>query len=238
VTADLAQLEEGVAALGLEASPVVLERFDRYLQELLAWKGKLNLTAAASAAAIIGLHFLDSLLPLTVWEFPRDSRVADVGSGAGFPGIPLKFMRPDLQLTLVEASRRRVAFLEHLRSACDLGDVEILWARAEALAQRPEYRDTFGVVVERATARIGAALELCLPFVAVGGAAILLKGPGVIGEREVAAAVASRLGGQVESCEVRALPTTDRRRVALVVRKVRPASEGFPRRPAQIGRPI
>jgi 16S rRNA (guanine527-N7)-methyltransferase len=232
------QLEEGITALGLEASAALLGRFDKYLRELLVWKEKLSLTAASSATDIVGLHFLDSLLALTVWEFPPGCRVIDVGSGAGFPGIPLKFVRPDLHLALIEATRRRVAFLEHLRSACDLGDVEIAWARAEALAHRQEYREGFGVAVERATARVGAALELCLPFVAVGGVAILLTGPAAIGEAETVGTVAARLGGRVESCEIRALPTTDRRRAALVVRKTRPSPAGFPRRTTQIGRPM
>ncbi len=232
------QLEEGVAALGLQASTAALDRFDRYLHELLDWKGRLNLTGAATAAEIVGLHFIDSLVPLSVWPFPPDCRVIDVGSGAGFPGIPLRLVRPDLRLTLVEASRRRVAFLEHIRSALDFDDAEIVWARAETLAQRLEYRETFGAAVERATSHVGAAVELCLPFVVVGGAAILLKGPRASEEIRDAEPLIARLGGAVESCENRALPTTGHRRVAVVMRKVRGTPEGFPRRASHLGRRI
>ncbi len=232
------QLEEGLAALGLEASGAALDCFDRYLRELLAWKGRLNLTSAANSEEIVGLHFIDSLLALVAWPFPPDCRVVDVGSGAGFPGIPLRLVRQDLRLTLVEASQRRVAFLEHVRSALDLDHVEIVWARAETLAQRAEYRETFGAAVERATARVSAAAELCLPFVVVGGAAILLKGPRASDETRDAAPLVSRLGGTIESAENRLLPTTDRRRVAVVVRKVRATPQAYPRRAAHLGRRI
>lgn len=233
-----AQLEEGVASLGLQASTAALDCFDRYLRELLEWRGRLNLTGAKNAGEIVGLHFIDSLLPLAVHPFPPDCRVIDVGSGAGFPGVPLRLMRPDLRFTLVEASRRRVAFLEHVQSVLHLEDVEIVWARAEILARRPEHREAFGAAVERATARVAAAAELSLPFVAVGGAAILLKGPRVSGETGAAAALISRLGGVIESSGECALPTTKHRRVTIVVRKVQATPEGFPRRSSRLGLPI
>ncbi len=233
-----AQLEEGVTALGLQTSTASLDCFDRYLHELLDWRGRLNLTGAATAAEIVGLHFIDSLLPLAIHQFPQGSRVVDVGSGAGFPGIPLRLVRPDLRLTLVEASRRRVAFLEYVRNALDLADMAIVWARAETLTHRLEYREAFGVAVERATAHVNAAVELCLPFVVVGGAAILLKGPRACAEIRDAASLISRLGGAIESCECRGLPTTDHRRVALTVRKVRATPERFPRRASHLGRRI
>ncbi len=232
------QLEEGIALLGLQASTFALDCFDRYLSELLAWKGRLNLTSAANAADIVGLHFIDSLLPLAIWPFPPDCHVVDVGSGAGFPGIPLRLVRPDLHLTLVEASRRRVAFLEHVRTTLSLDDVQIVWARAEVLAHRLEYREMFGVAVERATARVTVAVELCLPFVAVGGAAILLKGPRVSGETLDSAPFFARLGGAVESAAERALPTTEHRRVTIVVRKVLATPEVFPRHASRIGHRI
>ncbi len=223
--------------MGIKVPVAALNRFQQYLRELLTWKRRLNLTAAADDTAIVGLHFLDSLLPLAVWPVPTECRVVDVGSGAGFPGIPMKIVRPDLRLTLVEASRRRVAFLEHLQGALDLRNVEILWGRAEAIAHRPEHREAYGLAVERATARVDAALELCLAFVEIGGAAVLLKGPRALEEIGGARPLVNRLGGTVEACDIQPLPTTDRRRVAVVVRKTVSTPSLFPRRTSRLGQP-
>jgi 16S rRNA (guanine527-N7)-methyltransferase len=237
VSQALTQLQEGIETLGLEASPTTLARFGKYLRELLFWKQALNLTAASSEAEVVGLHFLDSLLPLTILDFRAHVRVIDVGSGAGFPGVPLKLIRPDLALTLVEASRRRVAFLEHLRTSLGLDDVEIVWANAELLAHRTGMRESFGVAIERATAPAGRAVELCLPFVEIGGAAVLLKGPGVEAEIPTLSAVAAKLGGQLESSTLRNLPTICRQRATIVIRKISPTPEGFPRRRVRRGQP-
>lgn len=223
--------------MGLKVPAAALNRFEQYLRELLVWQHRLNLTTASDGAEIVGLHFLDSLLPLAVWPVPTQCRVVDVGSGAGFPGIPMKIVRPDLRLTLIEASRRRVAFLEHLRGALDLRGVEILWVRAEALAHRPEHREAYGLAVERATARVDAAVELCLPFVEIGGGAILLKGPRALDEIGGAGPLVTSLGGIVAACDMRPLPTTDRQRVAVVVRKTVSTPALFPRRTSRLGLP-
>ncbi len=238
MSAARAQLEAGASAMGLRVPAAAIDRFERYLRELLTWRRRLNLIAATDGTSIVGLHFLDSLLPLAVWSVPTECRVVDVGSGAGFPGIPMKIVRPDLRLTLVETSRRRVAFLEHVQGALDLHNVEILWDRAEAIARSPEHREAYGLAVERAAARFDVALELCLPFVEIGGAAILLKGPRAKEEVGGARPLVTRLGGTVEACEIWPLPTTDRRRVAVVVRKTRPTPTLFPRRTARLGQPI
>ncbi len=229
------RLEAGASLLGLELSPDAIDLFGRFLRELLAWGARLNLTGAHDAAQVEGLHFLDSLLPLAACPMPRGCRVVDVGSGAGLPGVPLKIARPDLHLTLVESSRRRVAFLEHLRLTLGLTDIAVRWARAEDLGHDPGFREVFDIALSRAAARLRAACELCLPLVCMGGAAVLLRGPRVSEEIRAAEPLVHDLGGSVEACALRDLPTTDRRRAALVIRKERPTPALYPRRGRRLG---
>lgn len=231
----LAQIQAGASALGLDLRPDALNRFDLYIRELLTWGDRLNLTAACTASQVAGLHLLDSMLVLAAVKIPKACHIVDVGTGAGFPGVPMKIVRPDLLVTLVEASRRRVAFLEHLRNALDLPGMEIRWARAEEMARDPAFRDAFGLAVSRATAKIGVAVELCLPLVAVGGAAVLLKGPRVEAAAAAVQPLLERLGGSVEACDLRVLPTTDRQRAILILRKQRPTPPEFPRRGRRLG---
>ncbi len=232
----LAQLEAASADIGLQISPGAIQQFDRYIREVLAWGARIGLTAAQTASQIVGLHFVDSLLALAVGEFPHGSRLVDVGSGAGFPGVPIKIVRPDLGLTLVDASRRCVGFLEHLGAVLDLEGIETVWARAETLGRRPAIRETFARSVERATARLGIAAELCLPLLEIGGAAVFLKGPNVQGELHAAGPLIEALGGRIEAFQVRALPTTDRRRAVVVIRKTLPTPHDFPRWGPRLGR--
>lgn len=234
MTTRLARLQSGAAGLGIALDTAALARFERFLEQMLSWRARLNLTAAASAGELEGLHFVDSLLPLWACVVPPGCRVADVGSGAGFPGMPMKIARPDLRIVLVEASRRRVAFLEHLRGALDLPDVEIRWARAEELGHEHGFREAFGLAVSRATAPLSAC-ELTLPLVEPGGAVALLRGPKVAEEAVVVGPLVEALGGEVESCVLRALPTTDRMRAALVLRKIHPTPPEFPRRGRRLG---
>lgn len=214
-----------------------LMRFERYLSEILHWRRRFNLTPTGDPAQIVSLHFADALLALSVGDFPKDCRVVDVGSGAGLPGIPMKIARPDLRMTLVEASRRRIGFLEHLRAVLTLEDIEIEWTRAEDFGQRNDRREVYDRSVERAAARIAVAMELCLPLVRVGGAAVFLKGPRVLEELDRTRSLLTSLGGRIICDEVRALPTTDRERAVIVVGKVAHTPLPYPRSAGRHGRP-
>ncbi len=167
---------------------------------------------------------------------PAEARVIDVGTGAGLPGVVVRIVRPDLRVVLLESSRRKVAFLEHLQHTLGLDDLLIEWGRAEDLAHRAGMREAFDVAVTRATARLAVAAELCLPFVLVSGAAICLKGPKVHEEVDEARGLIAELGARVESCELRILPETELRRAAVVLRKERSTPERFPRPAKGLGR--
>lgn len=233
----LFQLEAAASELGIEIPLGALDRFDRYVNEILAWRTRINLTAASTAQQIVGLHFVDSLLPLVTASIPDGCRLIDVGTGAGLPGIPMKLMRPDLRVVLLDASRRRVAFLEHVRAALALSGLEIVWGRAEDIGHQRGFREGFDIAVTRATASLAASAEMCLPLVAPGGCAIFMKGPNVREELSLARPLIEALGGRIESAELRPLPTTGAQRAAVIVRKEGATGARFPRRGPRQGTP-
>ena len=169
-------LKDGAAALGLELAPGVLEQFGFYLTELKRWNARINLTALRTDRDIVVKHFLDSL---AVLPFLGDApSLADLGSGAGFPGLALKLARPDLSLTLVEAREKKTAFLEYLVSCLHLTGVEVVQAHlTPALARR--WGPRFAAVVSRAAFPLARFLKLAAPLLLPEGLAAALKGPGL-----------------------------------------------------------
>lgn len=236
MSAPLAQLEHVAGAMGLTLPPGAIAQYEVFLREVIKWRRRLNLTGAASIPDLIALHVVDSLLPLAVVNIPRSAALADVGSGAGFPGVPIKIARPDLRTTLVEASRRRVAFLEHLVRVLGVDGLTVIGARAEILGRLAEYRERFDVVISRAVARAAVSVELCLPLAAPGGLVLLLKGPSARAELTAAAPLIERLGGTLQPPEIRALPTTNRQRLVAVILKRRTTGAEFPRSHGRLGR--
>lgn len=228
------KLHRAASALNISLSREQLDLLDRYSREVLYWKERLNLTGAATATEITERHLIDSLFAIAEVTFPDGARVVDVGTGAGFPGIVMQIARPDLRVVLVEPSRKKVGFLEHLQQILGLDDLRIEWGRAQDLARRSGMRETFDAAVTRATARLAFAVSLCLPFVVVGGVAVFLKGPKAREEVDEAREVIHEFGGQVEACELRDLPETGLRRAVVVLRKVRVSPERFSK--AALGR--
>ncbi len=216
------------AALGVVLSDAQVDQFLRYLTLLVRWNARLGLTSLRAPNEIIRVHFVDALCVLTV-PIPSEAHLIDVGSGAGLPGIPLQIVRPDLSVTLLEASTRKVAFLE--RVALDLGLVlRIELIRAEVAGQQRRLREAFDIATTRAVARLAVACELTLPFVRIGGRGVFLKGPRVSAELAGGARAAGILGGGVP--DVIEVTLTDRRkRVVVSVPKISPTPAAFPRRP-------
>src|SRR3954454_24022869 len=176
------------AAWGHPLSPVQLDQFDIYAAELRRWNERVNLTAIADESGIITRHFLDSLRCANSWGDPPGSLV-DIGAGAGFPGLPLKILRPELQLTLVESIAKKAAFLRHIVDTLGLTDVEIVIARAEAAGRDPAQRERYDVAVARAVAELRVLAEYCLPLCRIGGRFLAPKGARI--EQEVQAALAA-----------------------------------------------
>ena len=206
----------------------ILEQFLRYRQELLDWNTRMNLTAITGPEEVLIKHFLDSLSVLTVYDHPR-TRLLDIGSGAGFPGLPLKIVRPQWQVVLVEATRKKVAFLQHMIETLQLKNVEAVHARAEDVGHKQEYRAAFDVVTARAVASLPALLEYTAPFCRVGGQIILLKKGALEDELAQGKRAASELGATLKADVAVTLPGLEDGRRLLVWEQQKLSPKQYPR---------
>ena len=211
-------------------------KFELYLNELLEWNKKFNLTAITDPEEIRIKHFEDSLSLLQAIEL-SDQSVIDIGAGAGFPGIPLKLVRPGLKLTLIEATHKKVRFLKHLLSALELAGVDVLWGRAEELIK--DRRESFDIAVARAVAKLNVLTEWCLPYVKVGGLFIAYKEEKIEAEVAEAEHAIIKLGGHLKEINKVKLPGSDIIRSLVVIEKISPTPAPYPRRPGiAIKRPL
>ena len=190
----------------------------------------MNLTAITGEAEVARLHFLDCGALLNMADFSGKA-VIDVGTGAGFPGLPLKILCPDIRLTLLDSLQKRVDFLQSTCSLLELATVDCVHARAEESMQ---YREKFDIAVSRAVSRLNMLCELCLPFVAVGGKFIAMKGPGGVQELAEAENAIALLGGRVLGITDYTVPGTDITHSAVIIEKTSPTPAKYPRRFAKI----
>ena len=224
-------LASGFAELSLSVDAQAIPRYRLYYETLAEQNKLMNLTAIDGEEDTARLHFLDSAALLTLADLGGKS-VIDVGSGAGFPGLALKIARPDIRLTLLDSLDKRVRFLRGLCDRLGFPEVECLHARAEEAP--PELRERFDVACSRAVARLNLLCELCLPFVRVGGVFLAMKGPGAGEELEEARRGIRLLGGELRGLEDYAIPGSETRRCAVVVRKIADTPARYPRRWAQM----
>ncbi|HJB30485.1 16S rRNA (guanine(527)-N(7))-methyltransferase RsmG [uncultured Oscillibacter sp.] len=223
------QLQAGLAALGLptEGVPSLL----RYGHLLMETNKVMNLTAITDPADIAALHFLDSAALLTLEDF-RDKTVVDVGTGAGFPGLPLKILEPTIHLTLLDSLGKRVQFLERVCQELGLADVACIHGRAEEFAAA--HRESFDLAVSRAVAALPVLCELCLPLVRPGGKFLAMKSVDSDQELESARHAIEILGGAVSGVRDYAIPGTEVRHRLILVKKVKKTPEKYPRMFAKI----
>lgn len=220
-------LSHGAATLGVTLSPHMLDAFEKYASLLIAWNKKINLTAIVVPQHIVEKHFLDSLSLLAL--LPQGpASIIDIGTGAGFPGIPLAIVRPDLAVTLVEATAKKASFLKAIKTALGLRNVTIVIDRAETLAHQPRLRETFDVAVGRAVAQLATLTELTLPFVRINGMVVAQKNLGSESIERATVAIET-LGGVYEKEVAVPLPALADRRL-IVIRKKTPTLAMYPRR--------
>ena len=202
-----------------------LEQFDVYAELLVEWNSKMNLTAITEPDEIVIKHFADSLAFLEHAVLPENARVIDVGTGAGFPTVPLLIARPDIKLTLLDALNKRLTFLDEVLKKCGL-TAELVHSRAEELGKNNEYRERYDIATARAVAPMNVLSEYCLPFVKEGGCFAALKGS----NDDVSAAekAINELGGKLESNVSYKLSNGDNRSIVLV-RKISQTSTKYPR---------
>lgn len=218
--------------IGLPEAAQEYARFALYCAELQEWNRKINLTAITDDEGIAVKHFADSLLPLTMTELPQAARLMDVGSGAGFPSLPMALVRGDLRVTFLDSLQKRLRFLEQLSEKLRVPSTT-LHIRAEDAGRNPVHREKYDVVTARAVAAMSTLAEFCLPLVKTGGVFLALKGSS--GREELAAGsnAITQLGGKVEAVHDYTLPGGDAR-VLLVIRKERPTLPRYPRETSQI----
>jgi len=205
------------------------QQFEEYKNLLLEWNEKINLTAITEEDEIILKHFLDSL---TISKYVKKGKsIVDVGTGAGFPGIPLKIARKDVKVTLVDSLNKRILFLNDVIEKLSLKDIETLHYRAEEFGQNKKYRESFDIATSRAVANLSTLVEYLLPLVKVGGICICMKGSEIKEELESSKKAIEILGGEIQEIEEFCLPETDIKRNIVVVKKISSTPKKYPRKP-------
>ena len=216
--------------IGVNLSDSALENFDFYAKTLVEPNKVMNLTAITEPDEIVIKHFVDSLELLKYIDIPRGASIIDVGTGAGFPGLPLLIAREDLNLTLIDALRKRIDFLDEVLSGCNL-NAELIHSRAEDAGQNKVLRETFDFATARAVAPLNVLSEYCLPFVKEGGYFVALKGSE--DETESAKNAAALLGGRIEDTVSYKLPNGDPRTI-VIIKKISQTPTIYPRKPKKI----
>jgi 16S rRNA (guanine(527)-N(7))-methyltransferase GidB len=219
----------GLSCLGISLSSVQLEQFETYYRELVEYNSRVNLTAITGYEDIQLKHFLDSA-SLALAGIKGDEKLLDVGSGAGFPGLPLKIIFPGMKLSLLEATQKKARFLSEITAKLGLTGVEIISQRAEDAAQNPLYRQKYTLVTSRAVADMATLAELTLPFCAVGGRVIAPKKGDIEEEMDRAASAIKKMGGRVSEIIKVDLPGLQDGRKLVVLEKISNTPPQYPRR--------
>lgn len=217
---------------GLDISDEQYEKFLTYSDMLVEWNNKCNLTAILDPDGISVKHFFDSVYPFTFLDIPENAKIIDVGTGAGFPSVPLKIVREDLKLTLLDSLNKRINFLNELSSSLNAGAV-CIHGRAEEAGQNSEFREKFDIATARAVASLPVLCEYCLPFVKIGGIFVSLRGSNGLEEVESAKSAISILGGEISEMKSYSLPNGDGRTL-VVIKKISHTPAKYPRNKGQM----
>ena len=214
--------------LNLTLTEEQIEKFYNYMNLLIEWNKKINLTAIVEPKDIILKHFIDSL---TIVKYIKEGEtIIDVGTGAGFPGISLKIAREDLKITLADSLNKRINFLNEVINKLDLKNIETIHIRAEELGKNKKYREKFDIATSRAVANMPTLSEYLIPFIKVKGRCICMKSSDIDTELENAKKAINILGCEIESKDKFNLPNSDLGRSVIILRKVKNTPSKFPRK--------
>lgn len=216
---------------GITLSETQLDQFEIYFKELVSWNEKMNLTGITERDQVYTKHFYDSVSLAFFVDMNKVSTLADIGSGAGFPGIPLKICFPDIQLTIIDSLNKRISFLKNIVDQLGLTGVELIHGRAEEWGQKQGYRDHYDLVTARAVAKLALLNEFCLPFVRVDGTFAAMKGSDPTDEIKEASYSFKQLKGKLNKVEKFTLPVEEADRHIIIVEKRASTPQKYPRIP-------
>lgn len=223
-------LIQGALKMGIKLSDRQVMQFNTFYHELIEWSKRYNLTAIVDFHEVQTKHFLDSLTLVPVLTNKTGIKILDIGSGAGFPGIPIKIACPDINLTLIDSVGKKVRFMDHIIECIGLDSVAVIKIRAENMAKSDQYRECFDYVVNRAIGPISTVLELSLPFCKIGGFSVSYRKGNIPDDVDTAASVINILGGKLK--DIMNVPEylfPDERRL-VIIEKVSPTPKKYPRR--------
>ena len=227
---DTTLFDEGLKKLGISLKKKQTEQFLRYYEILVEWNKVMNLTGITELKEVIVKHFLDSLAIVKVCDMKKVVKVIDIGTGAGFPGIPLKIAFPHLEVVLLDSLKKRITFLDEVIKDTGLEKITTIHGRAEDFANKVEYREQFDLSVSRAVANLSTLSEYCLPFTKIGGEFVSYKSGKIADELSQAKKAVEVLGGEIVSDEVFNLLDTDMERSFVVIRKNKKSPKKYPRK--------
>jgi len=230
---NLELLMDGLKQLNIEIDQEKLNKLITFKEIMLQWNEKINLTSITDEREIFIKHYLDSATCLCTQIIKNGDKIIDVGTGAGFPGIVIKILKEDTNLTLLDSLKKRTAYLEEVADALSLKNVEIIHGRAEEYGQKKEYREMFDVALSRAVAPLNVVLEYCLPFVKEKGYFLCQKGPSYKEEMKEAEKAIEILGGKLEKVEEFLLPYSDIKHYIIVIEKAKSTPTKYPRKPGK-----
>lgn len=222
-------LNKHLKEIKIELQKEQIEKFYKYMNLLLEWNEKINLTAITEPEEVILKHFVDSL---TISKYiEKGSKLVDMGTGAGFPGIPIKILRDDVEITLADSLNKRINFLNEVIKELNLKNIETVHTRAEEFGKNKKYREKFDIATSRAVANLSTLSEYLIPLVKNAGKVICMKGSEIKEEVETAKKAIEILGGKIEQEESFNLPNSDMKRNLIIIRKVKNTPAKYPRKP-------
>lgn len=223
-------LEQKLGELGIKQDQNQLERFHKFYQLLIEWNKVMNLTGITEYEDVVEKHFVDSLSIIKAIDLSRIHTVIDVGTGAGFPGIPLKIAFPHLRVVLLDSLNKRIKFLDEVISQLELTEIRTIHGRAEEYARKEEYREQFNLCVSRAVANLSTLSEYCLPYIQVGGMFVPYKSGEIDDEVEQSKKAVRILGGNIKEVMKFELPGTDIHRSFVLIHKEQHTQKKYPRK--------
>lgn len=227
-------MEESVKNLGISIDRNQYRQFEKYKNLLKEWNEKMNLTAITEDEEIFKKHFIDSIKVFEFKEVLKAEHIIDVGTGAGFPGIPMKIMMPETKLTLLDSLNKRLNFLRAVSEELELSDVQFVHSRAEDGARLEKHRENYDIAVSRAVANLTLLSELCIPYVKKGGYFIALKGPAVEDEIKEATKAIEILGGKLREIKEITIEGLDYKHNLVIIEKIKNTPKSYPRSSAAI----